>query len=437
MRQLMRSEIGPWEIIISIFVFMLVCAIPADCQTTIVGATVIDQAGTVWANGTWKLDFVPNPNYPSNNINWNGNPFPTTQWSYSGTLNGSGIFSASGIPSNNFITPVGSTYTLSVCPNATSACSVITSLTIQGSTLNLSSTITASTPAPSVKPLPLARAYNDAEVLVNPTLVGYFYQNVTSNSPRYWDGSTWQPFVNGVTTFHAGNLVPLFTTAIGADPTNPVLAFTLSAALSNTVFGNCTGSTANPSFCSLTPTMIPTLPYVPSSTNFFYQFINSNGATQTQRPALNFSSKFAITDSNSPPRTNVDLANSGVSAGTVNCANVTVDISGRVTNLTAGNCVVGHDYYFNYTGCTITNGSNLNNCQDVKTWSGVGLGSATVVGTDYLGCIVNTGNTYTASWNLGVTGITSSGFTSYWTEIMANVDTSSSPTIKCHLHTAA
>jgi hypothetical protein len=101
------------------------------------------------------------------------------------------------------------------------------------------------------------------------------------------------------------------------------------------------------------------------------------------------------------------------------------------------NISAGHNYYFNFTGCTITSGSNINNCTSTVTWSSVGLGAATVTGSDYLACTVGTGNTYTAAFSLGGTGITSTGFTYYWTEIMANASTSSTPTMLCHLHTAA
>lgn len=260
MRQLTRSKISKKMIMVVILFFIALCCINLRCdaQSTTVSATVVDQASTVWANGTWKLQFVPNPNFPSNNVNWNGNPFPTTLWVYQGSLDGSGAFSAPSIPSNNFITPVGSTYTLNVCPNATSACSVITNLTVQGSTLNLSSTITAATPAPNVKPLPLARAYNDAEVAVNPTLVGYFYQNVTSNKPRYWDGSIWQDFGSSLTSVTLNNFDPLFTVTVNStDPLNPIYTFHAETELAGRVYANCTGSTANPSFCAITAGMLP------------------------------------------------------------------------------------------------------------------------------------------------------------------------------------
>jgi hypothetical protein len=60
-----------------------------------------------------------------------------------------------------------------------------------------------------------------------------------------------------LTTITSGNLSPLFTVNITNPTTTPALAFTLSNASANTVFANCTGSTAAPSFCSLTGAMLP------------------------------------------------------------------------------------------------------------------------------------------------------------------------------------
>jgi hypothetical protein len=60
-----------------------------------------------------------------------------------------------------------------------------------------------------------------------------------------------------VTTFSAGNLSPLFTTSVATATSTPALTFTLSNAAANTVFGNCTGSSAAPSFCSITGAMLP------------------------------------------------------------------------------------------------------------------------------------------------------------------------------------
>ena len=333
-KQYMRSEISPWMIVLAIFIAFLLMCIPAGAQSTTVSATVVDQSSTIWANGSWKVQLVPNPN-AGGNIFWNGNPLPNTQWTYQGALDGSGAFSQS-VPSNAFITPAGSTYTLTICPNATSQCSTIVRTTIQGTSLDLSSLITNNTPAPTVKPISISRAYNDNEVSVTPSMVGYMYQNVTENKPRYWNGTIWSDFVASIESFAIGNLPPLFTTQTGIDPNNPDVTFQLDNAAANTVFGNCTTGTAAPSYCSLTAAMIPSLPYVPASTTFFYQTMDANATAQTQRAALNFSSFFTLSDSASPSRTTVDPVHTITAGSCAFPSTISYDVYGRITACSAG-----------------------------------------------------------------------------------------------------
>ena len=60
-----------------------------------------------------------------------------------------------------------------------------------------------------------------------------------------------------VTNVSASNLAPLFTTVVTNPTSTPNIAFTLSTAAPDTVFGNCTTGTAIPTFCSVTAGMIP------------------------------------------------------------------------------------------------------------------------------------------------------------------------------------
>lgn len=60
---------------------------------------------------------------------------------------------------------------------------------------------------------------------------------------------------SGVSSFSAGDLVPLFTTTEANPTTTPALSFTLSNALGNTVFGRAS-TTGAPSFISLDTTFI-------------------------------------------------------------------------------------------------------------------------------------------------------------------------------------
>lgn len=60
-----------------------------------------------------------------------------------------------------------------------------------------------------------------------------------------------------VTSFSSGNLSPLFTTSVTNPTTTPALSFTLSNAPANTVFGNNTGSSATPTYFSLSDNDLP------------------------------------------------------------------------------------------------------------------------------------------------------------------------------------
>ena len=98
----------------------------------------------------------------------------------------------------------------------------------------------------------------------------------------------------GVTSFSSGNLSPLFTASVATPTSTPALTFTLSNAAGNTVFGNCTGSSAAPSYCSITGAMLPnpgasTLGGVESYASVSHQWINAIstlGVPSSTQPAF-------------------------------------------------------------------------------------------------------------------------------------------------------
>jgi len=63
-----------------------------------------------------------------------------------------------------------------------------------------------------------------------------------------------------VTNVSAGNLSPLFTTSVSSPSFTPNITFAQLSVSGNTVFGNFSGSSAVPSFGSLTISMIPVIP---------------------------------------------------------------------------------------------------------------------------------------------------------------------------------
>lgn len=73
-----------------------------------------------------------------------------------------------------------------------------------------------------------------------------------------------------VTSVAVGNLSPLFTTNVANPTTAAAATFALTNAAANKVFANCTGSTAAPSYCSITTAMLPAT--VPITTTGLAQF---------------------------------------------------------------------------------------------------------------------------------------------------------------------
>ena len=66
----------------------------------------------------------------------------------------------------------------------------------------------------------------------------------------------------------------------------------------------------------------------------YYQTVAAAGTAMTQRPTLNFSSNFALSDSASPAQTNVMLATVGVAGTYTNPTNITTNAFGQVVSIT-------------------------------------------------------------------------------------------------------
>lgn len=137
----------------------------------------------------------------------------------------------------------------------------------------------------------------------------------------------------GLSSFTSGNLNPLFTTALGNSPTtNPALTFSLDSAASNTVFGNCTGASAPPSFCSVTGAMLPnpsatTLGGVESYVAVAHQWINqisTSGVPSSTQPAFTDISGVASS-------AQIPAATTSALGGVIPDGTIITDSSGNIT----------------------------------------------------------------------------------------------------------
>ena len=155
-------------------------------QTTAVSATVVDSDSVTWANGNWSLQFVPNPSNPNpSNYTIGGTPLSPSVTNQKGVLSTGGALSVS-VYQTAAITPVGSSWKLTVCPNAITACGTYT-FTAVGTSMNISSALTPVIPAPRFKPVSGAYGYNDTEAVIQ-LIPGSAYWNVTDGTMHCYSG---------------------------------------------------------------------------------------------------------------------------------------------------------------------------------------------------------------------------------------------------------
>jgi hypothetical protein len=199
-----------------VFLACLFFAVSCYAQTTTVSGTVIDSDSTTWTNGTITVQFIPNPSQPNLSLyNINGVPLsPSVINQGPISLGGSGTFSLS-VYQSAAVSPSGSTWQYTICPNASSKCGVFTIQAV-GTTQNLTSSITALIPAPRFLAVIGSYGYNNTEAQVS-QVPGSLYYNVISSCYEVWSGSSFGCMATG-----AGIYLPL---AGGTLATNAAIAF--------------------------------------------------------------------------------------------------------------------------------------------------------------------------------------------------------------------
>ena len=166
----------------------LSCAV-GFAQTQTISGTATDSDGQVWNTGTYKIEFVPNPNSPNISSYFvNGStPLSTYTLNFAGPLTTSGSFTQAGIVNNNNITPVGSKWRFYICPHASSPCGVfVIAVTADA---DITTIVNANIKAPRFDAISGAFGYNDTEA--NPHLVsGSQYYNVLNSCETYYSAIT-------------------------------------------------------------------------------------------------------------------------------------------------------------------------------------------------------------------------------------------------------
>jgi hypothetical protein len=162
----------------ALFLFVvLFLSTTAKAQYTTVSGTITDTSSQAWASGTYRFAFFPGqstgPFYLA------GSPFTPT--AFTGTLDGSGSFSGVSVPDNRRISPGGTQWYVTVCPQASSAC-FTKNVTITGASMSVSALVVPPPPIVQANAQTLPMAYSDSEIAG--AVVGSTYFNTTSSEMR-------------------------------------------------------------------------------------------------------------------------------------------------------------------------------------------------------------------------------------------------------------
>ena len=162
----------------------------AIAQTTIVVGVATDSDSTLWANGTVSVQFVPNPSQPNLNVyRINGAPLSSAVTMQGPISLGSGGSFSVTVYDNTQVTPSGSQWQFTICPQATSKCGSVTT-PVSGSGQSITTLIDAAIPAPRFPAVIGNYGYADVEAILQ-LVPGNIYYNVTNSCYRGYNGSIW------------------------------------------------------------------------------------------------------------------------------------------------------------------------------------------------------------------------------------------------------
>lgn len=192
-----------------IFLFLCSCSY---AQFATVSGTVVDSSGQAWAGGTFTLVFTPSPYNPATPV-FQGSIYFTK--SFSGSLSSTGTYSVTNVPRSDYITPVGTYWSLTVCPAATASCYTVAPTTVNSA----SYTLNATPPPISINPNPnsFSSAYSNSEI--SGGAPGTLYFNLTDSNYHVCQSGNPCTLWMALATYN-GN--PVFTT-VTAQAVNGVL----------------------------------------------------------------------------------------------------------------------------------------------------------------------------------------------------------------------
>lgn len=165
---------------------------------TTVHAIMTDSDGVAWVRGSWKAEFIPNPDMPNLALyRVDGvSLLDPLQLSKQGFMDGTGFFSVSLYDSTS-ITPIGSSWKLTICPLSSAACGFYNLATV-GPDLDISGALTFLMPPPRFYGVYPNYGYSDVEVIPS-NKPGSTYYNVVLQAQKYYNDQTglWKPVVMG------------------------------------------------------------------------------------------------------------------------------------------------------------------------------------------------------------------------------------------------